>query len=361
MYDTIAAGVDLPHSLDERTFQDGETRIRQGRTIIRMWHNDPKNGVRVTYWRTQGISQTRLRAEFSIPHTLGLGFENPTHGQSLQAITDISLYMNALVNVHLPHIREWKTARIDYAWNWDCGADLPMYLALVQRLSPSGMSRTPYPDSGVVFKSGEKHGRWLKFYDKGKQLGILDRHVLRYEVSNYKRVLPRMAESWYGCTRKVGDLLHPGRALFCMAAMWDRLGLSHAHSYGDDEASLLVRMRRDFGSSAPGAYYALMCIRAYGAETHKSLGLMNSNTYYTYRRKLTEHNYMIDTQYHMPSLALPYDVVMNEQTFAAAQDLGRGAAGSANRSEKILREKLGVRPQTRLPKYLQREVRRNVA
>lgn len=360
MYDTIAASIDLAHHLDEAIFQDGEERSRHGVTTLRLWHNPVNYGARLTYWRRVGQAGSRLRAEFSIPHLLGLGFDNPTHTQSLQAVTDVSLYINALFNTALPHLRGWKTGRIDYAWNWECGDDLPLYLAMVQRLSPANMARTPYPDSGVVFKGKARHGRWIKFYDKGKQLGVKDRRVLRFEVQNMKAIIPYMTENWYGCTRLLNDLLHPGRALYCMAMAWDKLGLSHAQAYGDED-TLLIRMRRDFGSAAPGAYYALMCIRAYGAETHKSLALMSSNTYYTYRRKLTQHNYMIDTQYRMPSLSLPVETVMNEQTFAAAQNLGDAPRARAKIDKKFLREKLGVKPDAPMPKYLQREVNRVAA
>lgn len=356
MYDTVVASIELNKPLDETIFQEGQTTTNlRGESMLRLWYNPEKYGPRLTYWRKVGEQRVRLRAEFSIPHLLNVSpYANPSQSQTLRAITDVSAYVNMLFSAELPHFRTWRVSRMDYAVNWDVGDKLPQYLSMLQALRPGNMTRHPYPDSGVVFKSKQRNGRAVKFYDKGREQGELNRHVLRYEVSNFKRVIPYMTERWYGCTRSVDDLLHPGRALFCMAVMWERLGLSHAREYGG-ETSLLLRLRDTFGSAAPGAYYALMCIRAYGKDC-VDMGLMSSNTYYTRKRELSQHNYMIDTQYHLPALHLPCHILEQQEDFAAAQDLGTGAAAPAKRKEKILREKLGVKAGVAIPKYLLRSV-----
>ncbi len=357
MYDTVVAAIDLDKPLDDQYFQEGQTLIhKDGTATVRLWHNGGGDyAPRLTYWR--GVKQMagRLRAEFSIPKMAHIGvYDNPTEREKYQALGDVTAYINMLVNAELPHIRVWRASRIDYAWNWDVGDQLPVYLAMLQRLHPGALSRQEYPNAGVSFKTRASNGRTIKFYDKAGEQGMKNGHILRYEVSNFKRVIPYMTERWYGCARSVGDLLHPGRALVCMAIMWMKLGLSHADTgYGDSEASLLLRMRRDYGTSSPGAYYALMCIRSYGKQS-VSLGLMSDNSFYAWRKKLTDHNYMIDTQYQLPALHLPTHILQEHEDSELPQNLGRGDTPPAKIDKKILAAKLGVKSPALIPNYLLR-------
>jgi hypothetical protein len=251
---------------------------------------------------------------------------------------------------------------VDYAHNFDVGKDITAYMSLLQSLWIGGMARHPYPDSqGVIFKGKQRGSRWVKFYDKAKQLGDgSGRGVLRFEVSNYKQVLPYMCKEWFGCDRTVANVLQPGRALYCMASQWERLGLATTSTYGADSTTLLLRLKADFGNSALTAYGALHAIHTYGADAHTQYHVMSSNTYYRWRKLLTQHGYITEhSDVSLMALHLPTDTVYHyAKIFDSPQNLAFPRTAGAKSTLKIFAEKLapalGVRPDAKPSEYLVR-------
>jgi hypothetical protein len=360
MYDTVVASIEWPHSLKEDLFQGGQlTSDLHGVDVLRMWINPTGDyGPRVTYWRRVGDVGGRLRVEFSIPKMAGIGaYDNPSEQDATRALGDTSAYVRMLFGSEFPHLRTWQVSRVDYAWNWRVGEHLPLYMSLLQSLWLGGMSRHPYPDTqGIVWQS---KARWVKFYDKQRQLGrIGSGDVLRFEVSNFKRSLPYLCERIFGCTRTVGEVLHPGRALYVMASQFEKLGLADAKTYGGDSASLLLRLRKSFGNAAPGALYALQAIHAYGADAHRQYGLMSKGSYYTWSKRLREHGYMTEHSSDvLAALHLPTHVVSIDDDLArSGQNLGDGDGQPAKIDQKILwknlAKTLGVREKAKPSAYL---------
>ena len=358
MFDTVIASIEWPHTLDQSLFDGGQsTTDLQQKAILRLWRNRP-NEPRITYWLGEDVK--RLRVEFSIPSMAKISpYLNPQHGDVMLAIYHVNTFLAETFSHDLPSILNWHCSRIDYAWNWDVGADMKAYMSLFQQLWMGTMARHPYPESqGVVFKSKQRGSRWVKFYDKGKQLGERDKTVIRFEISNFKRTLPYMCEHWFGCDRTVGNLLHPGRALYCMAMMWERLGLDNADTYGGDASSLLLRLRKDYGNASLAAYGALHAIRSYGADVYKHYDLMSKNTYYTWKRRLSECGYTTEySDTSLMALHLPSDTLYQSvKEFQTVQNLAIGDAGGQKRTAKIFAEilapALGVRPDATPSKYL---------
>jgi hypothetical protein len=369
MYDTVVASIEWPEPLDESVFTGGQsTSDLQGSETLRLWRNEPHQ-PRLTYWRRVGQMGGRLRVEFSIPKMANISpYDNPTESDKARAIDRVQNYLGQQLSYRFPQLSQWNVSRVDYAWNWDVGKHLSVYMSMLQQLSIGGMARHPYPDAqGVIFKSKQRGSRWIKFYDKGKEQGDLSCNVLRFEVSNYKRTIPYMCESWFGCDRTVGEVLRPGRALYCMAVMWQRLGLANAATYGGDSPSLMIRMRKDFGNAALAAYGALSAIHTYGDGAFKEYGLMSSNTYYRWKRALTEHEYMTEhSSTSLMALHLPTDTVYQyANIFTNAQNLGIGGAAGEKTTQKIfaqiLAPALGVRPEAKPSEYLVRRLTNAIA
>lgn len=332
MYDTIVASIEVD-DLDESVFPQRS----QTDDVVRMWRN-PVVGryePRVTYWRSVHGGDGRLRVEFSIPKMAGIDpLSNPSALDTEHALRAVDQFMRWTIPM-LPRISEWQAQRVDYAWNFEPSGDVAAYISMLQGLWLGRMSRHPHPDSeGVVWKSKQPNHRWVKFYNKAREAGSNGTPVLRFEVSNYRRSLAYMCDKWFECGRTVGDLLRPGRALYVMARMWSQLGL-FATSYHAD-GLVLLKVKALFGNAAPSAFYALMCISTYGADAHKLHHLMSDNSYYAWKRKLGEHDLLINSDVYLPPLTLPACDVLKALETSVQQDLGHHAVVAPVPSSKNL-------------------------
>lgn len=321
MFDTVVASIEVKLS-DTSMFPQRQTID----DVTRMWRN-PRAGVyepRLTYWLSG-----RLRIEFSIPKMADLDpLCNPSADDVKVSLVQVESFLYDTFEVDygkLPHIKDWQSQRIDYAWNFEPSADASQYILMLQGLWLGNMSRHPHPDSeGVVWKARQTNYRWVKFYNKTREAGSKGTPVLRFEVSNYRRALAYMCEKWLGCGRSVGDLLHSGRGLYVMARMWDKLGLFGA-SWGSD-AGLVLRLHHLFGKGAAGAMYALMCIHSYGTEAYKTHHLLSDNSYYMWKRRLSEHGLLSSSDVSLAPLSVPAVYVLKELQEQAGQNLGVGSS-----------------------------------
>lgn len=331
MYDTVVASIqtDLPN---ETMFPHRSTVDE----VMRMWRN-PAGAYepRLTYWRDVKGGHGRLRIEFSIPKMEGVNpLCNPSQLDTVYALDTVDYFLSD-IRIHVPEIALWQAQRIDYAWNFEPSADVAAYINMLQSLWLGRMSRHPHPDSeGVVWKSKQDNHRWVKFYNKTREAGSKGTPVLRFEVSNYRRSLDYMCAKWLGCGRTVGELLVPGRALYVMARIWSRLGLFSSSWHADN--GLLLKLKSLFGNAAPSAFYALMCISNYGADAHKLYHLMSDNSYYTWKRKLSEHDLLVNSDVYLPPLSLPAYEVLKSLENSVSRDLRDKSSGSAVPSSKIL-------------------------
>lgn len=315
MYDTVVASTQIDLH-DESMFT--QQSVTDG--VVRMWRNPMKGTYepRLTYWRDVSGGHGRLRVEFSIPKMLGIELTNPTQDEVLVALHRVNKFLERLAP-YLLSITDWQAQRIDYAWNFEPTEGVAAYVALLQGLWLGRMSRHPHPEAeGVVWKSRQNNHRWVKFYNKSREAGSDGTPVLRFEVSNYRRSLDYMCQHWLGCGRSVGELLRPGRALYVMARIWSRLGL-FAATYSAS-GGVLVKLKELFGNGAAGAFYALMCITTYGADTHKVYHLMSDNSYYMWKRKLSEHDLFVLSSATLPPLSLPVRETISE-LLSLPQDL----------------------------------------
>jgi hypothetical protein len=214
----------------------------------------------------------------------------------------------------LEPVQSWKAQRVDYAWMWELGPLLPVYMSVLQKLRISDWSRHPYDASeGVVWKSNSTKGRWVKFYNKTRELRGsgdegLPEGVLRFEVSNYKDAVAYMSEHWFGGEQTVQEVTRTGRALYVMARQWERLGLGQSESYGHEEY-LLFRLRDAFGTRAvPSAHYVLTLYDKFGTEAFREHELVKRSTYYHQLTRLRECGFLTahsDGSESVRSVALP--------------------------------------------------------
>ena len=176
-------------------------------------------------------------------------------------------------------------------------------------------------------------------------MGLKDpnEYTLRFEVSNYRDAVKYMAARWFGCERLVGEMVGIGRALYCLAAHWDRLGLGVSDSFGHDEHQLM-RLRQAFGRKVSTAYYALRLIREYGPQACTApLNLMSKSAYYAWRGRLIECGFLVEqdgedvvVRQALPALHLPtHEVYQKLVKTAVLQDLGKNENPASFVCEKI--------------------------
>lgn len=356
MIDTIACLISPTRALDDSAFGGGSvsTAFDQDFPAVkaRLWLN-PQHGYapRITYWRdaqadpfTGEITRSNegngvLKAEFSVPKLAEIDTlnANPTEADVQVALTEATRYVRRHFGDDLPDIREWRTQRIDYAWQWDVGAQLPAYMSVMHKLRVRTYQRHPFDaNEGVVWKS---KGRWVKFYNKAKEQGYTHGSVLRFEVSNYKDAVRRMAEAWFGTHRGVGQMVSFPRALYVMGRTFDALGLQPDVGYGQREW-LLYRLRDAFGQKhLPRAAHALTMIHEYGVAAYSDdLALMNKSTYYSWRKKLLDGGFLVvvdtdddstvrESDVSLEPLQLPFNQVVSPQNLVVLSDAKRQADG----------------------------------
>lgn len=271
----------------------------------------------VDYWRFENGRDDpgRVKVRFSIPKLLRLDLrENVSDQQKERALDAANNFLADRFGAILPDVRSWSVQRVDYAHNWNVGDLLPMYMALMQNLHIGSYSREGFhPSEGVLWKSRGKGGRWIKFYNKSKLLGDGDpRQTLRFEVSNSGRALAYMFDKWFLCPRILSEALHPGRALYTMAFVWERLGLYSVGTYERDNM-ILYRLRQCYGKRAPSAFYALAALRLAGNRAYAENGLMSKSMYYAWKDKLLSDGFLVmmrdddplTTSASIPALKLP--------------------------------------------------------
>jgi hypothetical protein len=315
-FDTVAAFTEPPYELSDDLFEGGSVTENFNSTHVaaRLWKNPKKASSvyepRVTYWRRHGyrVSHQRelgaavrdpsdvenypnglLKLEFSLPQ-MSSGY-NPLDNMQMESVDAALARVDAFAATicdGLPPVREWTCQRMDYTYNWRVGKQLREYMTVLQSLRVSGMHRHPFDaNEGVVWKA---KNRWIKFYNKSLQSGIRGSdEVLRFEVSNYKDALKYMCSKWFDCERTVGELLHPGRALYTMARMWDKLGLHSAETYGTDGLvhQKLVELFGHRGAQA--AAWHLNLIRTYGTTAFsEGVKLTSKSSYYRWKTKLQD-------------------------------------------------------------------------
>lgn len=332
--DTVVARVVLDRDLARSAF-DGAVLHENGATgeVSRRLYVNPGAAYapRATYWP----GSRALKLEWSV-EKMGLDRVDGWLRETFGAV---------------PGIRTWRVMRVDYAVNLDVGPNLPEYLAAVGRLQLSSWERHPWQGQGVVWKSKNERGRWVKFYDKGRERaarggvrgesepvaarrqGSAHPAILRFEVSNYADAVKYMAARWFGCERTVGELVQAGRAVYVLAYFWQRLGM--AAGVGVREAEL-SRLRRAFGvRNVAAARHALECYQQHGIESYKSLELISKSSYYRWTRELRERGFLVSVRERasLPSLHLPV-----ESVFERARKLEKGENG-----ENLKNAKPGVR------------------
>lgn len=351
MYDTIAAILPCPAGLQPGMFSGGSMTIRLGTEEPserwRYWRNPEVDGPyepRMTLWPSSEddheggeLPNGWLKCEFSLQrmyiqelhneHGLvddTVYLDNMTQAQAMRGLRAVDEYLRSNFGM-MPSIHTWKCQRIDYAWNFEVGKLLPVYLSVVEHLRLSNYSRHPFDAAeGVVFKGRGARSRWVKFYNKVRQLVALlgtkvspDEHVLRFEMSNYKDATRYMADKWFGCDRAVGEMVHPGRCLYALAKMWEMLSLTKSEGYGRSEYELF-RIAEAFTTRRRGtAYYVLHSWRVLGLDAYK-LGHVTKSTYYRLMRELKELGFLasvsddVDEREALPALHLAFDEYMKQ-------------------------------------------------
>lgn len=381
MYDTVAAIVVPPEPLPDALFGGGMVmeQFDKDDVAARLWLN-PQQGEyapRITYWRSQGkrVSGTLggharvsdhedrgvLKIEFSIAKMAGVSLANVDESDKAAALQLVDVYLRQHMG-SLPSVSEWRAQRIDYAWNWPIGALLSAYMVVLHNLNLSTYSRHPFEaTSGVVWKSKGTRGRWVKFYNKTEEIARTinrgreraarldmdytpDQQVLRFEISNYREAVRYMASDWFCCDQTVREMLHPGRALYCMAYHWDKLGLGAADSYGYDEM-LMVRLLECYGQRGfARAHSTLMLIARYGNSVYaEGVALMSKATYHRWKRELLRDGFLTAVneddvslnKVALPALHLPVQHVINTLNLADAVESWKSDAAATKTPHKI--------------------------
>lgn len=322
MYDTISCYTRPPDRLADSLFTAGTVSesFNKASVMARLYRNPPE-GIyepRVTYWRRHGTRDAEselgnydpaddddmqdgfLKVEFSVPKMLnGSPLLNITHDDAEESLSLVNSFLRTNISPDLPDVRQWRVQRFDYCIMWDVTPHLHEYLALFGSLQAAGMSRHPFgATDGVVWKSRSARGRWVKFYNKTKEAGLVGvaghdhPQVLRFEVSNYKDATRYMAQSWFMSDRLVQEFMQPGRALFTLASQWDKLGLSSAEDYDAGVATLMKRLSESYNHHWTTAYGILHAMQVFGADAHTELSLVSKSTYYRWRRRLVDDGFI---------------------------------------------------------------------
>lgn len=291
MLDTIVASTEIPFigSLSDYMTWEGERDIidHRGRVIL-YWRNE--GGITIEGQSRPGRGALdRLRVSFSVPRVYWNQYDVPDEGMRPLDYSDVIDAIDRVSEIVGLDVLGWTVQRVDYAHNFIVGDQLQAYLAVMRELHYARMHRQVYPPrDGVVWKSANKWGRWVKFYNHGHLRGLPET-VLRYEVSNMRRAVMRMCADWYDCPRTVREVIHPGRAAYCMAYVWERMGLDVAEYPSD--WNILTRMRDLFGRHAGSGLYAWLAITRYGSDARGLL--LSDDQYWSWRRKLVDAGVLV--------------------------------------------------------------------
>lgn len=344
--DTVAALVRLDTLPDRGVFDGGSARFdfESGARSERLWvkQRGGEYAPRVAFWPAKRV----LRVEFSV-QKLG-------NGDLAATLAGVDWWLRRVM-AGLPPVATWQCQRVDYCADFPVGEWVGAYLAAVGGLQLSRFVRVGFAGDGegVVFKSGM---RWVKFYDKKHEREGASGGVLRFEVSNFRLAVLRMARDWFGCERTVEQMTRPGRALYVLAYYLERLGLS-VDGFGESE-TLAYRLRERYGGRAlAGALHAHECIRKFGTASWRSLGLMSRANYYRWLGLLREDGFLAETDKvgGLEPLILSLSTVL--EGGVESENLKSSSGGGSRGSEKkyggkngengelwgLLAEKLGVK------------------
>lgn len=324
LIDTIA-GVWRPPDDFETEWSDGMSvtrrKLEEGFSERMRYYSLPSGDARepsLTYW-PQTQRGPRLRFEVSLPKLLDMPpvvLGTVDVGRGLDRINEFL----ALRGISAPDVREWRCVRLDVCYAWWTGRDTPVYISALGQQQLGNYQRVPFGPTGVVWKSGRGY-RWIKFYDKLKELGCRDMGVLRYEVSAFgngvrdimrrgmprrkKDALPAELHEWVS----VGWLTAPSRVHVELVRWLERLRVV-SDRFGPREA-LLARLIGEFGSSgAASALYFLEVYSKYGIAAYKPpLELISDSTFFRWRLKLEKAGLLVnvDDFEGLPGLVVPED------------------------------------------------------
>lgn len=320
MIDTVKLQTHVPGLARElfRVEKTSQSGVRHDvRWAVRLRH------VHVTYYPDSGI----LYVDFNMQDFL-LDPLNDLDQHRVDGIVEI--VMTRLVNYFGEAAGRWefKVQRVDYAINLEV-SNVPAVMQSLQGLSLARHKRNVYAESGVNWKSSM---RWVKFYDKGKQIG---QHVqvLRYEVSVLRRGVAQLC-GYLSVGARMEELLRVDVAVYVLMYWLRQLGLLDGV---DGRVSTLVRMRELFGQrELASAWLVRECVGRFGTECYKEpLLLCSQSTYYKYLSLLRGHGLLFEDVSLPPIGGLVARKTRNLGCFSETRAGVRDQAGLKKFSEKF--------------------------
>lgn len=339
MFDTVEATLAVERVIESSWWVDGgEYRGRgvargRARASVIWWeYHEPYLEYR---YDADEPERGRLSVQFSVAKLARKELGNVTMAEAEAALDRVDEYVRVVAGEGIASVRDWKVTRMDYAYNFDVGDRLLEYMNRVRDVDVNGMTRQVYGVEGVTWLT---QGRWraIKCYDKARELGVGERRVLRFEVSNYAPAVRYLAQKWFASDRSVRSFVHVGRAFVVLAWALNKIGLS-----GDaihSEAMLMRELREDFGHQAASALWVLRLHERYGVEAYKQ-GLVSQGTYYNHLRELRRCGYVRRGDGEgLPPLVLPIETTILE----LSQNVGFVPPAPENRGGKIWQKNFGV-------------------
>lgn len=333
MYDSLKAHIRLNTKLDISCFTHhrGIDDLRSDSIVYRHWI--ASDGIHLNYRHQPMIDEGILSIEVPLAQwTKTDRAANPTQKDYNKALSRI----NGWLHDHLPHddipcITTWTVDRIDYCYNFDV-ADVDTYLMMVRALHCGKLSRVEH-EHGVTWKNDS---RWVKFYDKGQQLGD-GTHTLRFEVTNHRAAVSYMCKRWFGCARIVSELLHPMRAWYVLSRFMSELGLNNPDVYQSDVV-LMQRIHTLYPTRTAIAIGMLYIIRTHGSSAYTQ-HIINRSSYYRWLKRFRTHNLLPTPTHALPVLHISSAFFTQQHS----QNLDNTAGGADTSSQKIWWEKFGLK------------------
>lgn len=286
MIDTLAAtvGVDgLDETLFDRVSISRAMDDDEGDEMRRFYNVRTATAPALTYF-PYSKAGPRLRVEASLPKLLGKPIAILGQEDVDQALVEMDAYLRAR-GLPVPPVAEWVCRRWDICYGWLTGDLTPVYIAALSKMQCSTYRRVPFGPSGVVWKSAKGY-RWVKFYDKRRELGFKVGGVLRFEVSNYRNGVKYIAKKRHEIPQTVGRMTRRDVVYKELRYWLERVGVYDA-PFGNQD-NLMQQLVEAFGTrSAPVAHYFLTVFQQHGIAAYKEpLNLMTQSTYYRWRSKL---------------------------------------------------------------------------
>ncbi len=339
MYDTVKLTCDIQDDVNVERLGEPNRWKLEHEAVREKWMlkrgRDADYLPHIEYMRKASDPRTgRLNVEFSLPKWAGIDLlDNMTTSLAREVCKEVSHYISDILDTSID-VLNFKVNRIDYAWNFDMASDLHVvkYIKLFKQLRISRMSTTHYGMNGVTWLNRSRF-RAVKFYNKSREQKRLDRHVLRFEVSNYSPAIRYMSDKWFDGNDDLDTYLKYRIALYLLLHVWiDKLGINDELFIGKDD--LYNEMYDQFGRSAGTAHRVHTLYHEYGTEAYKS-GLVPKVTYYKWTRLLKLSGLLERSTVSMSPISIPTD-------FHLSQNLGIPFDARAEDVLKILQENLGI-------------------